>query len=112
MLWEKIGVLNASSCRVRLSNTNNFATASQVAIFAASAANVYMRACRTFNINSGLLRGVSFTANGLFNDFTLTNLGFSTLALDFTQPIYGFISLQIPNPADIVLMRELKIRKI
>lgn len=112
ILWEKIGVLNASSCRVRLSNTNNFATASQVAVFAASASNVYMRGCRTFNINSGLLRGVSFTANGIFNDFTLTNLGFSTLALDFTQPIYGFISLQVTNSADIVLMRELKIRKI
>lgn len=112
MLWEKIGVLNASTCRVRLSNTNNFATASQVAVFAASASNIYMRGCRTFNINSGLLRGVSFTANGIFNDFTLTNLGFSTLALDFTQPIYGFISLQVTNSADIVLMRELKIRKI
>lgn len=112
MLWEKIGVANASSCRVRLSNSNNFATASQVAIFSASASNIYMRGCRTFNINSGLLRGLSFTANGIFNDFTLTNLGFSTLALDFTQPIYGFISLQVTNPADIVLMRELKIRKI
>ena len=112
LLWGKIGVLNASTCRVRLSNTNNFATASQVAVFSASAANVYMRGCRTFNINSGLLRGVSFTANGIFNDFTLTNLGFSTLALDFTQPIYGFISLQVTNSADIVLMRELKIKKI
>ena len=112
MLWEKIGILNTSYCRLKLSNTNNFATANQVAIFFNSTANIYMRACRTFNINSGLLRGVSFTANGIFNDFTLTNLGFSTLALDFTQPIYGFISLQLTNPADIVLMRELKIRKI
>ena len=112
MLWEKIGVANASNCRLKISNTNNFATANQVAIFFNSSANIYMRACRTFNINSGLLRGVSFTANGIFNDFTLTNLGFSTLALDFTQPIYGFISLQVTNPADIILMRELKIRKI
>ena len=71
-----------------------------------------MRACSTFNINSGLLRGVSFFVNGIFNDFILTNLGFSSLALDFTQPIYGFISLQLTNPADIILMRELKIRKI
>ena len=112
MLWQKIGVANTSFCRVKLSNTNNFATASQVAIFFNSSANIYMRACRTFNINSGLLRGVSFTANAIFNDFTITNLGFSTLALDFTQPIYGFISLQLTNPADIILMRELKIRKI
>ena len=112
MLWEKIGVANTSNCRLKLSNTNNFATANQVAIFFNSSANIYMRACRTFNINSGSLRGVSFTANGIFNDFTLTNLGFSTLALNFTQPIYGFISLQLTNPADIVLMRELKIRKI
>ena len=112
MLWEKIGILNTSNCRLKLSNTNNFATANQVAIFFNSSANIYMRACRTFNINGGLLRGVSFTANAIFNDFTLTNLGFSTLALNFTQPIYGFISLQLTNPADIVLMRELKIRKI
>lgn len=110
--WQKTGVLNASSCRLKLSNTNTYATASNVLILSASGGNINMRGTRTYKIESGNLKGfMSAAANGIFNDNTLTNIAISTLALDFTQPIYGFISLQLTNAADSLVMNELIISK-
>jgi len=110
--WQKTGVLNASTCRLKLSNTNTYATASNVLILAASGGNINMRGTRTYKIESGNLKGfMSAAANGIFNDNTLTNIATSTLALDFAQPIYGFISLQLTNAADSLVMNELIISK-
>jgi hypothetical protein len=110
--WQKTGVLNASSCRLKLSNTNTYGTASNVLILSASGGNINMRGTRTYKIEGGNLKGfMSAAANGIYNDNTLTNLATSTLALDFTQPIYGFVSLQLTNAGDSVVMNELIISK-
>jgi hypothetical protein len=110
--WEKSGTANASTCRIKLSNTNNYAGASNVLILAASAANINMRGMRTYKIAGGNLKGfMSTSANGIFNDNTLTNVAVSTLALDVTQPIYGFVSLQNSSSADSTIVNELTITK-
>jgi hypothetical protein len=110
--WQKTGVLNASSCRLKLSNTNTYGTASNVLILSASGGNINMRGTRTYKIEGGNLKGfMSAAANGIYNDNTLTNIATSTLALDFTQPIYGFVSLQLTNAGDSVVMNELIISK-
>jgi hypothetical protein len=110
--WEKSGVANASSCRLKLSNTNNYAGASNVLILAASGGNINMRSTRTYKIAGGNLKGfMSSSANGIFNDNTLSSVAVSTLALDVTQPIYGFVSLQNSSSADSTIMNELIISK-
>jgi hypothetical protein len=110
--WEKSGTANASTCRIKLSNTNNYAGASNVLILAASANNINMRGTRTYKIAGGNLKGfMSSSANGIFNDNTLTNVAVSTLALDVTQPIYGFVSLTNSSSADSTIMNELIISK-
>jgi hypothetical protein len=110
--WEKSGTANASTCRIKLSNTNNYAGASNVLILAASAANINMRGTRTYKIAGGNLKGLmSSSANGIFNDNTLTNVAVSTLALDVTQPIYGFVSLANTSSADSTIVNELIISK-
>jgi hypothetical protein len=112
LAWEKSGTTNASTCRLKLSNTNNYATASNVLILAASANNINMRGTRTYKIAGGNLKGLmSASANGIFNDNTLTNLAVSTLALDVTQPIYGFVSLNNTSSADATIVNELIITK-
>jgi hypothetical protein len=68
--WEKSGTANASTCRIKLSNTNNYAGASNVLILAASAGNINMRGTRTYKIAGGNLKGfMSSSANGIFNDY-------------------------------------------
>ena len=110
--WEKSGTANASTCRIKLSNTNNYAGASNVLILAASANNINMRGTRTYKIAGGNLKGfMSASANGIFNDNTLTNVAVSTLALDVTQPIYGFVSLNNTSSADSTIVNELIISK-
>jgi hypothetical protein len=110
--WEKAGTANASSCRLKLSNTNNYAGASNVLILSASTNNINMRGTRTYKIAGGNLKGLmSNSANGIFNDNTLTNVAVSTLALDVTQPIYGFVSLQNSSSADSTIVNELIISK-
>ena len=110
--WEKSGTANASTCRIKLSNTNNYAGASNVLILAASANNINMRGTRTYKIAGGNLKGfMSSSANGIFNDNTLSSAAVSTLALDVTQPIYGFVSLQNTSSADSTIMNELIISK-
>jgi hypothetical protein len=110
--WEKSGVANASTCRIKLSNTNNYAGASNVLVLAASANNINMRGTRTYKIAGGNLKGLmSNSANGIFNDNTLTNIAVSTLALDVTQPIYGFVSLNNTSSADSTIVNELIISK-
>ena len=110
--WEKSGTANASTCRIKLSNTNNYAGASNVLILAASAGNINMRGTRTYKIAGGNLKGfMSSSANGIFNDNTLTNVAVSTLALDVTQPIYGFVSLTNSSSADSTIVNELIISK-
>jgi len=110
--WEKSGTANASTCRIKLSNTNNYAGASNVLILAASANNINMRGTRTYKIAGGNLKGfMSSSANGIFNDNTLSSVAVSTLALDVTQPIYGFVSLQNTSSADSTIMNELIISK-
>ena len=110
--WEKSGTANASSCRLKLSNTNNYAGASNVLILAASGGNINMRGTRTYKIAGGNLKGfMSASANGIFNDNTLSSVAVSTLALDVTQPIYGFVSLTNSSSADSTIMNELIISK-
>jgi hypothetical protein len=110
--WEKSGVANASTCRLKLSNTNNYAGASNVLILAASANNINMRGTRTYKIAGGNLKGfMSASANGIFNDNTLSSVAVSTLALDVTQPIFGFVSLQNSSSADSTIINELIISK-
>ena len=110
--WEKSGTANASTCRIKLSNTNNYAGASNVLILAASSGNINMRGMRTYKIAGGNLKGLmSSSANGIFTDNTLTNVAVSTLALDVTQPIYGFVSLQNSSSADSTIVNELIISK-
>jgi hypothetical protein len=110
--WEKSGTANASTCRIKLSNTNNYVGASNVLILAASGGNINMRGTRTYKIAGGNLKGLmSNSANGIFNDNTLTNVAVSTLALDVTQPIYGFVSLQNSSSADSTIVNELIISK-
>jgi hypothetical protein len=110
--WEKSGTANASTCRIKLSNTNNYVGASNVLILSASANNINMRGTRTYKIAGGNLKGLmSNSANGIFNDNTLTNIAVSTLALDVTQPIYGFVSLANTSSADSTIVNELIISK-
>jgi hypothetical protein len=110
--WEKSGTANASTCRIKLSNTNNYAGASNVLILAASAGNINMRGTRTYKIAGGNLKGfMSSSANGIFNDNTLSSVAVSTLALDVTQPIYGFVSLTNSSSADSTIVNELIISK-
>jgi hypothetical protein len=110
--WEKSGTANASTCRIKLSNTNNYVGASNVLILSASANNINMRGTRTYKIAGGNLKGLmSNSANGIFNDNTLTNVAVSTLALDVTQPIYGFVSLANTSSADSTIVNELIISK-
>jgi len=110
--WEKSGTANSSACRIKLSNTNNYAGASNVLILAASSGNINMRGMRTYKIAGGNLKGLmSSSANGIFTDNTLTNVAVSTLALDVTQPIYGFVSLQNSSSADSTIVNELIISK-
>ena len=110
--WEKSGVANSSSCRLKLSNTNNYAGASNVLILSASGGNINMRGTRTYKIAGGNLKGfMSSSANGIFNDNTLSSVAVSTLALDVTQPIYGFISLTNTSSADSTIVNELIISK-
>jgi hypothetical protein len=71
-----------------------------------------MRGTRTYKIAGGNLKGLmSNSANGIFNDNTLTNVAVSTLALDVTQPIYGFVSLANTSSADSTIVNELIISK-
>jgi hypothetical protein len=110
--WEKSGTGGASTCRIKLSNTDNYATASNVLILAASGGNLNMRGMRTYKIAGGNLKGLmSNSANGIFTDNTLTSVAVSTLALDVTQPIYGFISLQNSSSTDSTIVNELIISK-
>jgi len=110
--WEKSGTANSSTCRIKLSNTNNYAGASNILILAASANNINMRGTRTYKIAGGNLKGLmSSSANGIFNDNTLTSIAVSTLALDVTQPIYGFVSLNNTSSADSTIVNELIISK-
>jgi hypothetical protein len=110
--WEKSGTANASTCRIKLSNTNNYAGASNVLILAASGGNINMRGTRTYKIAGGNLKGfMSASANGIFNDNTLSSVAVSTLALDVTQPIYGFVSLTNSSSADSTIVNELIISK-
>jgi hypothetical protein len=54
---------------------------------------------------------MSSSANGIFNDNTLSSVAVSTLALDVTQPIYGFVSLTNSSSADSTIVNELIISK-
>ena len=107
--WEKTGVANSSAVRIKINSTNNYATATTIATFSASAANTYARGCRTFKIVGGNLKGVLSTTTGIFNDFTLTNVGWTNTAIDVTNIIYGFVSVQLTNAADSVVIDELVI---
>ena len=110
--WSKVGTNNASTCRLKLSNTNDYSTAQDVLILAASGGNINLKGTRTYKVTTGNLTGLmSSAANGIFNDNVPTNVAKSTIALDWTQPIYGFVSLQITSGLDSAKMETLIISK-
>lgn len=111
--WFKAGTNNASTFRLKLSNTNDYATATNVLILAASGGNINLKGKRSYNVKTGQLKGLmSPAANGIFNDNIPTNLPTSTIPLDWTQKIYGFVSLQVTNGSDAANMESLVIEKI
>jgi len=111
--WFKSGTNNASTCRLKLSNTNDYATASDVLILAASGGNINLKGTRSYDVKTGQLEGLmSSAANGIFNDNIPTSIATSTLSIDWTQKVYGFVSLQVTNGSDAVNMKSLVIEKI
>ena len=109
--YAKTGTLGSLAGRIRLSNTNNFATATQVARFQFTAGNVYYRATRKFSFKGANLVGFNFNEPSVMNDITITSLAEGSMALDRTQIIYGFISLTLGNSGDSAVVNELQIYK-
>ena len=109
--FGKTGTLGTVAGRIRLSNTNNFATATQVARFTFSAGNIYYRGTRKFSFKGANLVGFNFSEPGFMNDISVSSLAEGSMALDRTQIIYGFISLTLSNVADSAVVNELQIYK-
>ena len=107
----KTGILGTLAVRIRLSNTNNFATATQVARFSFSAGNTYYRSTRKFSFKGANLIGFNFSEPGVMNDISVSSLAEGSMALDRTQIIYGFISLALSNILDSAVVNELQIYK-
>lgn len=91
-----------------ISNTNNFATATQIARIAYSAANLSVNVKRSFIIDGTTLKGVSF-GTGLITDEVALNTAKETTTIDFTQPVYIWFAGQIFGGGDTVGIDGVKI---
>ena len=109
---QKSGTLGASTPRIRISNTNNFATATQVAISNPIATNTFIYIERDFRFKSGnVLEGVNFSQS-LITDKTIGAFTLSTMTLDPTQTIYVFISNALGSSSDSLVNKEYLIQKM
>tara|TARA_R110000868_G_scaffold4694_2_gene29161 strand:+ start:88 stop:840 length:753 start_codon:yes stop_codon:yes gene_type:complete len=81
----------ATSYRIRINSSNNFATATLIATFTISTTGNYLQGVRNWMINSGNIIGISNVALGS-TDITAGTSAYSSTAIDVTNIIYVFIS--------------------
>jgi len=98
---QKDNTIGTATIRVRMSNTNDFATANLMATFTSGTANKGFGLQRFFWRFTGTnIYHQLGPSNSASTDNTATNNAGTTYALDYTQPIYCWVSIQNSSTGD------------
>jgi hypothetical protein len=110
--WYRPGTgLNSHTFKVKISNTNNFATAVQISTLSPSGTAIYNAIQRSFYFSpvgaSNYLWG-NFTS-ATTTDQSVVSVPMGQILLDPSAPIYVFLSMQLVSAADTVIFNGFKL---
>jgi hypothetical protein len=108
---EKTGVLGTATARIRVNQTNNFATATLVGTYTASAgSHTAILLKRDFlHFKSGVLKGISFNTNNQSDLAAGASIVYSTTTLSPTSDFYIYVSVINANAGDSTIVNQVQI---
>ncbi len=109
---QKTGTAGVINQKIRISNTNNFATALVLAINNPSSANTFIYLERDIRVKSGNVFQVLANGQNAASDKLNIGASLTTLSIDPTQIIYIWISVQLGSTADSAVNTQYQIEKI
>ena len=108
---EKTGVVGTATARIRVNQTNNFATATLVGTYTASAgSHTAILLKRDFlHFKSGVLKGISFNTNNQSDLAAGASIAYSTTTLSPTSEFYFYVSVINANAGDSTIVNQVQI---
>jgi hypothetical protein len=108
---EKTGVVGTATARIRVNQTNNFATATLVGTYTASAgSHTAILLKRDFlSFKSGVLKGISFNTNNQSDLAAGASIVYSTTTLSPTSDFYIYVSVINANAGDSTIVNQVQI---
>jgi hypothetical protein len=108
---EKTGVLGTATARIRVNQTNNFATATLVGTYTSSAgSHTALLLKRDFlHFKSGVLKGISFNTNNQSDLAAGASIVYSTTTLSPTSDFYFYVSVINANAGDSTIVNQVQI---
>jgi hypothetical protein len=102
---NKVGALGGGVIRIYINTSNTLTGAVQIARYNLISTNLYVKMARQFNINSGILTGLSFTGTGNLNDLTAFGQIHSSTSFNETVDNYIIITAAISSTSDSIQQR-------
>jgi hypothetical protein len=108
---EKTGVLGTATVRIRVNQTNNFATATLIGTYTPSAAShVAVLFKRDFlSFKSGVLKGINFTVNTQNDLGAGASFNYNTTTLSPTSDFYLYVSVINVSLIDSTIVNQVQI---
>jgi hypothetical protein len=108
---EKTGVVGTATARIRVNQTNNFATATLVGTYTASAgSHTAVLLKRDFlHFKSGVLKGISFNTNNQSDLAAGASILYSTTTLSPTSDFFIYVSVINANAGDSTIVNQVQI---
>ena len=106
----KTGVAGSWANSIHINTSNSLSGATVLSTAAPSQSALIIRLQRTFNINSGTIKGVSFTTNNIgYSDATTSTVAESSTSINVANDIYILVSVLPGSSADTINGRHLRI---
>jgi len=108
---EKTGTAGTGTVRIRVNQTNNFATATLVGTYTPSAAShVVVLFRRDFlSFKSGVLKGIGFATSGQNDLQAGASIAYNTTTLSPTSDFYIYVSVINTSGADSTIVNQVQI---
>jgi len=105
---SKSGTVGTVSLRIKVNTVNDFATATQIALFTSTTTMNIANFVRNLTISSGSMY-VNNATISLINDEAASTSGSSTITYDPSVTQYWFVSLQNSDSTDTTRIRSIKL---
>lgn len=110
LTFRKNGISEtACTYRVKVSNTNNYATATLIASWQSQRYNTILQRLNLYFKSNGTLNSPVQTSTNTQTDLTNSSVSLTSISLDPTQDIYFFVSAQLTTSSESVTMNAIKI---